>query len=237
MFRSLSSECRLEELEQLIRLLKEKLDDIRLHICNNHLSYLNSIQLSLIEADQVVVRSQATRPQLARLREHLRKLEQSRGQSEKVMQLRVRVNNIKSLLTLLVQMPDLNRLRVKELRGLQLPARIKDLNCYSGLSQFIQHQIDGENERQLSDLRSVLEVFDASRYWLLLVRFFEAETPGMELDKLILGVARELIRQFDVDIYQLCQTYVRFMINFHLICRWHHEYQPQTDPDLPKEPL
>jgi len=36
----------------------------------------------------------------------------------------------------------------------------------------------------------VLSVFDTNRYRELLVRFFETATPGMELDRLILGVSR-----------------------------------------------
>jgi len=59
------------------------------------------------------------------------------------VQLRVRVNNLKSLLALLLQMPDITRMRVKELRGLELPARVKELGCYGGLEQFIQQQVDG----------------------------------------------------------------------------------------------
>jgi hypothetical protein len=42
----------------------------------------------------------------------------------------------------------------------------------------------------------------------------------------MLGVSRELIRQFDVDVFHLCESYVQFMINYHLICRWHHEFKP-----------
>ncbi len=59
------------------------------------------------------------------------------------MQLRVRVNNLKSLLGMLSQMPDITRMRVKELRSLQLPARIKELGCYGALEPFIQQQVDG----------------------------------------------------------------------------------------------
>jgi hypothetical protein len=40
-----------------------------------------------------------------------------------------------------------------------------------------------------------------------------------------------------VDIYQLCQSYVKFMINYHLICRWHHEFKPEEGNELLTEPL
>ena len=120
----------------------------------------------------MVVRSQTTRPKLAELRDHLHKLEQSRRQSEEVVQLRVKVNNVKSVLTLLSQMPNVTRMRIKELRNLDLPVRLKQLGCYGGLDNFIKQQVDGENERQISDLKSMLEVFDEKKYRQLLVRFY-----------------------------------------------------------------
>jgi hypothetical protein len=69
-------------------------------------------------------------------------------------------------------MPNVTRMRIKELRNLDLPVRLKQLGCYGGLDNFIKQQVDGENERQISDLKSMLEVFDEKKYRQLLVRFY-----------------------------------------------------------------
>jgi hypothetical protein len=90
----------------------------------------------------MVTKSQTTRPRLALLRNHLKRLEGLRKQSEKAMQLRIRTNNLKGLLGLVSHLPRINQMRVKELRTLVIPSTIQQLRCYESLDLFIKQRID-----------------------------------------------------------------------------------------------
>lgn len=94
-------------------MMKDNLDNVKSYICYKHPEYLDNLQGSLKEVDGMVEQAHTTRPKLAILRQTLKRLEESRKKSEQVVGLRIKVGNLKNLVGLISQMPNLNKMRTR----------------------------------------------------------------------------------------------------------------------------
>lgn len=84
-------------------------------------------------AEDVASDAEVTKPKVRDLKETLKILEMTRAKSQKIVDLRIKHNNIKLLANYVQKLPNLNQLKLPQLKRISLEEWLKSLKCYKGI--------------------------------------------------------------------------------------------------------
>ena len=119
-FSNINREYTLDELNRVQIQLIDKLVKVKKIIVSRSPGYIQSIEECFSRVEEVGEEAEFTKPKVKELKETLQRLEMSRKKSQAIVNLRIKLNNLRSLGVYLEKMPNPNQMKLPQLKRISL---------------------------------------------------------------------------------------------------------------------